>query len=180
MIKKIMLLILIGFSVSFLAKPSYNLLYWKYSNAVDDVIWEKHILGKNIKNIKPYGWLQIEKIGINTLITDDISEKNLMKYPCVLKSATENSSDNTIILAHRDRHFNNLKNINKSCIISFSDVNNLTKNYNILETKIIPKENLNDLLNVFEGQNLLILVTCYPFKYIGSAPDRFIVIAKAE
>jgi sortase A len=50
-----------------------------------------------------------------------------------------------------------------------------TRVYVVESTRIVKPDDVAVLNNT--GKPLLTLVTCYPFYYIGSAPDRFIVQA---
>lgn len=77
-----------------------------------------------------------------------------------------------IILGHRETTFGFLKNIKKSDIIEVQTLNNLYK-FKVRKTYITTPED-ESILAQEEGPSMT-LVTCYPFKYIGSAPERFIV-----
>ena len=58
-------------------------------------------------------------------------------------------------------------------------VSTLSKNYDyeVTGTAIVSPNDVGVLAST-PGQNTLTLVTCYPFYYVGSAPDRFIVKAR--
>lgn len=77
-----------------------------------------------------------------------------------------------IILGHRETTFGFLKNIKKSDIIEVQTLNNLYK-FKVRKTYITTPED-ESILAQGEGPSMT-LVTCYPFKYVGSAPERFIV-----
>lgn len=77
-----------------------------------------------------------------------------------------------IILGHRETTFGFLKNIKKSDIIEVQTLNNLYK-FKVRKTYITTPED-ESILAQEEGPSMT-LVTCYPFKYVGSAPERFIV-----
>jgi sortase A len=49
--------------------------------------------------------------------------------------------------------------------------------YEVESTRIVPPTDLSPL-DATGGQTLT-LITCYPFYFIGSAPERFIVRARA-
>jgi sortase A len=49
--------------------------------------------------------------------------------------------------------------------------------YEIYETEIVDKYN-QDVIQSTAPNEELVLSTCYPFSYVGSAPDRYIVYAK--
>jgi sortase A len=49
--------------------------------------------------------------------------------------------------------------------------------YEVRETRIVPPTDLSVLRPT--DQRVLTLITCYPFSFIGSAPERFVVRANA-
>jgi len=48
--------------------------------------------------------------------------------------------------------------------------------YRVVSTKIVSPSDV-DVLNS-DGREILTLVTCHPFYFVGPAPDRFIVRAQ--
>ena len=82
---------------------------------------------------------------------------------------------NSAFAAHRDRLFRPLKDIHMGDAIHLSTTHG-ELNYRVVKTMIVkPKDVwvLDPLPNVD-----LTLITCYPFYYVGSAPNRFIVQAE--
>jgi sortase A len=82
---------------------------------------------------------------------------------------------NSAFAAHRDRLFRPLKDIHAGDAIKLSTTHG-DLNYRVVKTLIVkPKDVwvLDPLPNVD-----LTLITCYPFYYVGSAPNRFIVQAE--
>ncbi len=47
--------------------------------------------------------------------------------------------------------------------------------YEIKETKIVPEDDTTVIGEM--GEEVLVVTTCYPFSYIGNAPDRFVAYA---
>ncbi len=89
-------------------------------------------------------------------------------------TARPGDSGNLGIAGHRDGFFRPLKDIQLEQVVilrtSRGEVTYRVKSLEIVEP---------DAVEVLEptGDNRLTLVTCYPFYYIGSAPQRFIVKA---
>ena len=82
---------------------------------------------------------------------------------------------NSAFAAHRDRLFRPLKDIHAGDAIKLSTTHG-DLNYRVSKTMIVkPKDVwvLGPLPNVD-----LTLITCYPFYYVGNAPNRFIVQAE--
>jgi sortase A len=81
---------------------------------------------------------------------------------------------NTGIAAHRDTYFRPLRFIHANDVIAFKTPAG-TSVYSVTETSIVRPSDV-DVLTRAPGRDLT-LVTCYPFFYLGSAPERFIVHA---
>ena len=78
------------------------------------------------------------------------------------------------LAGHRDTFFRGLRNIEKDDTIDF-ETENGTYRYAVESTKIVTPRDVSVLKAA--GGRTLTLVTCYPFYYVGSAPQRFIVQA---
>jgi sortase A len=82
---------------------------------------------------------------------------------------------NTALTGHRDTFFRPLRNIRPDDIVTLTTLNGEYR-YRVLSTQVVSPENV----SVLEpGQNeILTLITCHPFYFVGAAPDRFIVRAE--
>lgn len=49
--------------------------------------------------------------------------------------------------------------------------------YEIMKTKIVRADDMS-IITLQNSEEELILTTCYPFSYIGDAPDQYIIYAK--
>jgi len=79
------------------------------------------------------------------------------------------------IAAHRDTYFRPLRIIHPNDILTLKTPAG-TLRYSVTETKIVRPSEIDVLADAPECD--LTLVTCYPFFYVGSAPERFIVHAR--
>ena len=84
-------------------------------------------------------------------------------------------SGNIGIAAHRDTYFRPLRGIRANDMISVKTPAG-TSRYTVTETEIVRPSDVG-VLERASGRDLT-LVTCYPFFYVGSAPERFIVHAR--
>ena len=82
---------------------------------------------------------------------------------------------NAGISAHRDTFFLPLRNIQKQDIITFTTPLGDFR-YRVVSTQVVTPDDI-AVLNPSRNE-VLTLVTCYPFYFVGSAPDRFIVRAE--
>jgi sortase A len=84
-------------------------------------------------------------------------------------------SENVGLAGHRDTFFRPLKDVRQNDIITLTTLGGKF-NYRVVSTRVVVPTETSVLDS--GGTESLTLVTCYPFFYVGSAPDRFIV--KAE
>lgn len=134
----------------------------KYSETLKD----GEVMGRVV--IKSTG----EKIPIIYGTSDDDLSKGAGYY---IPSAMIGKEGNSIIFGHRDGAFSGLKNVDISGEILVETYQGKFI-YKVYETKIVEPE---DKYIVRQNKkDELTLVTCYPFYFIGDAPQRFIV--KAE
>ncbi|HLK65709.1 MAG TPA: class D sortase [Bryobacteraceae bacterium] len=82
---------------------------------------------------------------------------------------------NVGIAAHRDTLFRPLRNIRENDLVSLTTPAGEYR-YRVVSTAVVSPTDVG-VLEPGANQNL-ILVTCYPFNFIGSAPRRFIVRAE--
>jgi sortase A len=82
---------------------------------------------------------------------------------------------NVGISGHRDTFFRPLRNIQRNDIIILTTLVSEYR-YRVVSTRIVSP---NDVAVLDQnGSETLTLVTCYPFYFVGSAPNRFIVRAE--
>jgi sortase A len=90
-------------------------------------------------------------------------------------TALPHGSGNIGIAAHRDTYFRPLRAIHTNDVIALKTPAG-TSRYTVTETEIVRPSAI-DVLSRAPGRDLT-LVTCYPFFFVGSAPERFIVHAR--
>ena len=84
---------------------------------------------------------------------------------------------NSVLAAHRDTHFRPLRDIHHGDLIRLKTKKGVLE-YVVTDTMIVEPK---DVWVMDQSQaRRLTLVTCYPFNFIGSAPQRFIVKAEAR
>ena len=84
------------------------------------------------------------------------------------------NAGNAVIAGHRDTHFRMLKDVTVGDEIQI-DVNGERFLYRIVDTRIVPPTDTSAVHS--SRERMLTLVTCYPFYFIGPAPERFVVRA---
>lgn len=110
-------------------------------------------------------------------VVEGTSKKSLRKGPGHLEgSAMPGSPGNSVIAGHRDTHFRVLKDVVVGDEIRI-DLGTERYLYRIVSTSIVPPTDVSSL--EASSDSILTLITCYPFYFIGPAPERFVVRAQA-
>jgi sortase A len=89
-------------------------------------------------------------------------------------TAFPGSTGNVGIAAHRDTHFRGLKDVAVGDVIELGTLDQ-TLVYRITAMEVVDPGDVRVLDDT--GEPMLTLVTCYPFYFVGNAPQRYIVRA---
>lgn len=121
------------------------------------------------------GTMNIPSINKKVNIFQGAGSKSLSKgVGHYLKSVMPGVTDNSVLAGHRDTVFAKLGKVNVGAYIVIS-VSSGTHIYQVNRLRIVDK---NDRTVIVPTQKAtLTLSTCYPFRYIGNAPQRYVVIA---
>ena len=122
------------------------------------------------------GRLEIPTLGVSTIVREGEDARTLqLAIGHIAGTALPGTAGNMGLAAHRDTFFRRLREINVGDVIRLVAVEG-TYTYVVEGTQIVDPDDLWVLDPTDEPS--LTLVTCYPFTYIGSAPERFIVRAR--
>jgi sortase A len=94
----------------------------------------------------------------------------------LIGSSMPGTAGNVVVAGHRDTHFRLLKDVAIGDEIRIDTAGNRYV-YRIVDTRVVRPTDLSVLRQ--SNDAVLTLITCYPFYFIGPAPDRFIVQARA-
>jgi sortase A len=93
----------------------------------------------------------------------------------LIGTAMPGGNGNCVIAGHRDTHFRVLKDIRAGDdIVLQTDRGQFL--YRVRHTQVVTPNNTSALRPTATAE--LNLITCYPFHYVGSAPERFVVEAQ--
>jgi sortase A len=122
------------------------------------------------------GRLTIPSLHLSTMVREGVGEATLrVAAGHIPGTAFPGQTGNVGVAAHRDTIFRALRDIHKNDVIEFETLGEKYA-YQVESTSIVTPR---DTYVLKPGkQDELTLVTCYPFYYVGSAPDRFIVRAR--
>lgn len=121
------------------------------------------------------GTLTIPKLKQTFPIIEGTEAKQLKKgVGHFVQSAMPGEADNCVLSGHRDTVFRGLGKLGiGDRLIVRTAVGEFT--YKIRRTRIVHKDDKTVIVPT--AQAVLTVTTCYPFNYVGSAPDRYILIA---
>jgi len=90
-------------------------------------------------------------------------------------TALPGEAGNVGISGHRDTFFRPLRNIRRDDVIVFTTLHGDYR-YRVVSTSVVRPDDIAVLEPT--ASEILTVVTCYPFYFVGAAPDRFIVRAE--
>jgi sortase A len=119
--------------------------------------------------------LRIESAGIEVPVFDSTSKTALNRGSGhVAGTALPGTRGNTAIAGHRDGFFRGLKNISVGAEIQLATLHGQQR-FRVSEILIVDPLDVSVLDPADE--TVITLITCYPFYFVGPAPERFIVRA---
>jgi sortase A len=122
------------------------------------------------------GRIEIQRLGISVVVVEGTGARSLRRAVGHIRgTALPGESGNIGVAAHRDTFFRPLRNIHRDDVITVTTIAGEYR-YRVVSTKITNPSDIAVLDS--DGTEILTLVTCYPFYFVGSAPDRFIVRAE--
>ena len=122
-----------------------------------------------------FGSLTMPTLEQKFSIVQGTSDKELKMGVChFVESALPGEDNNCVISGHRDTVFTKVGELQVGdALIVETSVGIFT--YEVTGTKIVEKDD--DTIIVPTDTGKLTLTTCYPFRFLGDAPQRYIVIA---
>ena len=123
----------------------------------------------------PIGEIRIPRLGLAALVLQGDSDEVLrLAVGHVAETALPGDSGNVVLAGHRDMFFRPLKRVQVGDAITLTTRGGAFT-YRVESTSVVPPGDLRVLRPT--GRRTLTLITCFPFVYVGSAPDRFVVRA---
>jgi sortase A len=152
-------------------------------SAVDFTLWNPKRVAAykeslTTKTDLPLAILRIPKINLEVPVFNDTDDLTLNRgVGRILGTAQVGQPGNLGIAGHRDGFFRGLKDIGPDDVIEVIRPGQ-TDLYAITQIQIVDPENVSVLAPT--STQTLTLVTCYPFYFIGNAPQRYIVTASYQ
>ncbi len=121
------------------------------------------------------GRLEIPRLSLSTVVFEgadqDVLERGVGHLP---GSAFPGDHGNTVLAGHRDTFFRPLRKIRVGDLVRIHRRPN-DSIYIVQSARVVEPDEVDVLKPTAEP--VLTLITCYPFRFIGPAPERFVVRA---
>jgi sortase A len=150
------------------------------NSAPDFTLWNpKRVIAYrdslSTKTDLPLAILRIPKIGLEVPVFNDTDDLTLNRgVGRILGMAQIGQPGNFGIAGHRDGFFRGLKDVARDDIVELIRPERVDR-YVITQIQIVSPKDVSVLASTLTPT--LTLVTCFPFYYIGDAPQRYIVTA---
>jgi sortase A len=122
------------------------------------------------------GEMEVPRLGLKVIVVQGDSPRILRRaVGHIRETALPGESGNVALTGHRDTFFRPLRNIQSGDAITFKTLDAEFR-YRVDSTAVVPPSDISVLQA--SSQRTLTLITCFPFYYVGAAPNRFIVRAR--
>jgi len=129
-----------------------------------------------VKEGIPVSRMEIPSVGLSVVVVEGVTPGNLIHAAGHIPgTAFPGETGNVGIAGHRDTFFRGLRKIRPRDRISLATTTG-TYEYTVESTKIVEPTDVQVLAP--SNEPVLTLVTCYPFYFVGPAPQRYIVRAR--
>jgi sortase A len=123
----------------------------------------------------PFGEISIPRLGLSAIIAEGVDEGTLRHAVGHFPDSSTPEAGGTVALAgHRETFFRALAHVRLHDLVKLETPQGKYQ-YEVVRTEVVGPEQVE--LVQSSPQSDLTLVTCFPFRYIGRAPERFIVQA---
>ncbi len=131
--------------------------------------------GDRIARGAPVARLVIPSIGLDEIVVEGVGDAELNAGPGHLPgSAMPGDAGNAVISAHRDRHFSTLGDLHVGDTV-FTETTAGRASWIVTKRRVVGAGKP----ALFSTEDpVLTLTTCWPIRYLGTAPDRLIVEAR--
>jgi sortase A len=122
------------------------------------------------------GEIQVPRLQMKAIVVQGDSHTILRRAVGHMpETALPGTPGNVVLAGHRDTFFRPLRNIRLGDAITLTTSDGAFQ-YLVESTEAVPASAV-EVLNATSGRTLT-LITCYPFDYIGPAPNRYVVRAR--
>lgn len=159
------------------AKPGYYLLRKQVLDVRAKYLWNDFKdSNKDPQSGDPVLWIKAPQAGLSTMVVLQATEHNLRRFPALEQLETDDYYNQLeVVFGHRDAHFSKLAAVQVGDSLTVEGLKE-KQTFRVLQKEIFPKQHLADRLALGLGhEDAMVLVTCFPFRYVGPAPKRCLI-----
>lgn len=124
------------------------------------------------------GKLEVPRLGLSVMVREGVDEETLRRAAGhVPSTALPGQPGNLVILAHRDTYFRGLHDLQRGDAVTVTTLRGRFT-YQIESIEVVDPEGIR--LEQPASASIATFITCFPFKYIGPAPQRFVARARLK
>jgi sortase A len=124
------------------------------------------------------GRIEIPRLDLSAMIVEGVQERDLfLGVGHIPGTALPGENGNVVLAAHRDTFFRPLRRIAKNDRIVLTTL--LGASHYTVDSIEITNSDDSSVLRP-SSKPTLTLITCYPFSFVGAAPNRFVVHARKD
>lgn len=121
----------------------------------------------------PLGRIEISRVGLTAMIQEGVGKETLHHaVGHIPTTPLPGARGNVALAGHRDTFFRGLRHVRQDDEITLTTLTGVYR-YRVQAMQVVAPE-ATEVLNA-TADDTLTLVTCYPFNFVGTAPQRFIV-----
>lgn len=137
---------------------------------------KKRAARERIPEGDPIGRIEIDRVHLSAIVAEGTADRTLRRAVGHVPSTPLPGDDGNVVLAgHRDSFFRPLRSVEEGDRIRLTTPEEEME-YEITSIEVVGAEDVDVMWPTKE--RTLTLITCYPFHYIGPAPDRYVVRAR--
>ena len=166
-------LVLLVVGLSTLAGPVSRRAQRAWAHHAAAAAWDENLVFSLEPSIDdPVARITIPAVGLDTWVLGGATRDHLHSFPC-----REQVGRSTLIMAHRDTDFRPLERLAAGHDIEMQRHDGSRRRYRVLEVLVVEAGQAEELIREQQHSQRLLLLTCYPFRYLGPAPERFLALA---
>lgn len=124
---------------------------------------------------RPVAKLSIARLGVAGYVEDGMDAVTLRRaIGHAAWSAQPGQSGNVVLAAHRDTFFSGLRGVKLGDTVTLQDPGAKKHRYQVTKIFVVNPEDTWVMQPIAE-KKMVTLITCYPFSFVGHAPQRLIV-----
>ncbi len=122
------------------------------------------------------GRIEIPRLGLLAIVAEGTDPRTLRRaVGHVSGTALPGEPGNVALAGHRDSFFSRLRNVRAGDRVRITTPDGVFE-YRVESKGVVGPERIEVLTS--SGTPTLTLITCFPFRYVGAAPERFVVRAR--